>query len=63
MQDGVALTMGACLIILVLASCMTLEFRWKELCLAMPLIAVLAAVGVTSPLRLAAWFARRIRPA
>ena len=59
-QDGLVLTLAAGLVSLVLASCMTLEFRWKELCLAMPLIAVLASVGATWPLRIATRAAGRI---
>jgi hypothetical protein len=62
-QDGIVLTLSVGLVGLVLASCMTLEFRWKELCLAMPLIAVLASVGVTWPLRIAAGAAGRLRRA
>jgi hypothetical protein len=62
-QDGIVLTLAVGLVGLVLASCMTLEFRWKELCLAMPSIAVLASVGVTWPLRIAAGAAGRLRRA
>ena len=63
LEDGIALTLGICLVTLVVASCMTLEFRWKELCLAMPLISTLAALGATGPIRLGARLIHRIRRA
>jgi hypothetical protein len=47
MEVGVVLTMGLCVGVMLLASVLTLEFRWKEMCLVMPLVYALSAVGLT----------------
>jgi hypothetical protein len=42
---------------------MIFAFRWKELCLAMPLICTLSAIGFTWPLHELARLIRRFRRA
>lgn len=41
------LTAAVCLLTVVLASCLTYQFRWKELCLVLPLAATLAGAGLS----------------
>lgn len=44
-EAGVVLVVSGTLAIFILASCITLAFRWKEFCLAVPLISLLAGAG------------------
>jgi hypothetical protein len=46
METAVVLVVSAALTLFIAASAITLAFRWKEFCLALPLFAVLAGAGV-----------------
>jgi hypothetical protein len=63
MEAGVVLVVSGALTIFIIASCMTLAFRWKEFCLALPLISLLAGAGIGWAPREAVALARDFRRA
>ena len=59
-QSAITLMAGISLVLLILASCLTLQFRWKELILAMPSVALLTSVGAAEIVRGMAAVVRKV---
>ena len=58
-QAGLVILLATGLVVFGIASCMVLDFRWKEMCLAMPLVSILIGASVGwAPFEL---FGRRLR--